>query len=119
MAIGAMIVGISGAVIGLILAGVLLLIGGIGASIQSPTAAGALAGGTLAFWMSLVGVVGAAIVPRWRWVGAALMLLDAAALSVGLGGYALIPGALLIVAACLACLARRPQRRSGGDELVS
>lgn len=117
---GALALGLTGGIIGLIAAVLALTVGGIGQAFESNSSAAAtnvnfglvVIGGWIALGASIVGIVGGALAMGRPSAGGILMLLAAIAGFIGISVLYVISGPLLLIGAVLAFAASRKPRRS-------
>jgi hypothetical protein len=117
MSTAATILGLIGGIIGLFMAGVALVFGGIAAIVDPNTATYqyVVFGGWTALAASAVGIVGASLSkPRPR-LGALLMFLAALAGTIGVSLAYVIAGPLLLTGAILGLIANLQHRGTGSE----
>lgn len=115
---GALALGLTGGIIGLIAAVLALTVGGIGQAIQGSSADSTtqanfgmvVVGGWVALGASIVGIIGGALAMGRPAAGGIMMLMAAIAGFVGVSLFYIISGPLLLVGAILAFVASRKPR---------
>ena len=115
---GALALGLTGGIIGLIAAVMALVIGGVGGALSSgstdastqQTFGMVVVGGWIALGASIVGIIGGALAMGKPVLGGVLMLIAAVAGVIGISLFYVISGPLLLIGAILAFVGSRKPR---------
>jgi hypothetical protein len=106
MRIAALILGIIGGVFGLLNALLALGWGGLGRALGTQGANQVVGLGWMAFIFAFLGTVGAGITLAKPRLGALMLLIAAIGMSIPISGYAVVAGAMFLIAALLAFMGR-------------
>jgi hypothetical protein len=114
---GALALGLTGGIVGLIAAVIALAIGGLGGALSSSTDASSqqtfgmvVVGGWIALGASIVGIIGGALAMGKPVVGGVLMVVAGIAGFIGISLFYVISGPLLLIGGILAFVATRRPR---------